>query len=135
MPGITPTSGPVAIARTAFGTIPGVNWKITYDPKITTAASNFRDGRRKNVTLFDGQLTFKVVWDASSPPTLAAGFNFRPGVALSVSCFTDATNFFLFPGIFGPLTPENPGLEEILGMEVTVEYDQTVGTFTYPLNG
>lgn len=131
--GFIPVAGPTAVLTDSTGNVqPGVNWKINIDPKITKGPSNFRDGRISIGTLTDGQLTFRLVWDANNPATKASGLNLRPGAQVSLRCYVDAVNYFIFPGCVGPLGPENEGLEGIVGMDVTVELS---GTITFPANG
>lgn len=133
---ITATSGATAVlaigGTVAANVVPGINWKLTYDPKLKDI-SNFRDGRSKKDTLPDGSVTLRLIWDASNPATKASGFNLRAAATVTAYCFVDATNYFVLPGIVGPIGPENPGLEDVVGMDVTIEYSN--GTFVYPANG
>lgn len=129
---LIPVTGTTAVVKIGGSTIPGINWTLSIDPKITKNASNFRDGRVSVATLTDAQLKLTLVWDDNAPPTLTAGFDLRPGTSVTVDCYTDGSNYFVFPGVVGPADVTNPGLEDVLGYSLTVELS---GSITYPSNG
>lgn len=128
----TPTAGTVAVAKDSNGTYPGINWKLNIDGKVTTNPSNFRDGRVAIGTLTDAQLTLRLIWDSADPPTKVAKYNLREKASVTVNCYVDAANYFIFPGVVSTIGPENPGIEDVVGMDVTI---QLSGTITYPANG
>lgn len=129
----TPTAGNAAIAKIGSNTIPGINWKLNIDPKLTSNASNFRDGRVKIATLLDASVTIRLVWDSADPPTLSSGLNIRPGESATILCYVDGTNFWSVPSVIGPIGPENAGLEDVVMMDVTFEFSGSA--VTYPANG
>lgn len=128
-----PVQGNVAFAKSGSVIVPGINWKLNLDPKITSNPSNFRDGRVKIGTLLDASVTIRLVWDSAAPPTLVAGANIRPAAPGTVLCYVDATNFFSVPGIWGVIGPENAGIEDCVMCDCTFEFSGA--NITYPLNG
>lgn len=130
----TPIAGNVAVLKDSNGTYPGINWKLNIDAKATKNASNFRDGRVTVGTLHDAQLTFRLVYDSADPPTKTSKYNLRPGASVVVDAYVDATNFYAFPGLVSIIGPENPGLEDVVGMDVTVELSEQSTSLTYPAN-
>lgn len=131
-PDFHPTSGAVAILVVSGGTVPGINWKFNFDPKLKDV-SNFRDGRVKAGTLPDGNVSVRLVYDKSKPPTAAGGYNLRPGATGSAKLYVDDTNFWTVPYVVGPIGPENPGVEDVVYQDVTLEYSN--GDIVYPANG
>lgn len=130
----TPTVGQVAVLDLTIGAGvqhwkgPGINWKFSPDPKITDK-SNFRDGRIKNRTLDDAQITLTLVYDQADSPLKAAGGNVLIGSSGTARLFVDATNFISCPILVGPVGVENPGMEDDLMLDVTLELN---GAITWP---
>lgn len=130
----TPTVGQVAVLDLSLGAGaahwkgPGINWKFNPDPKITDK-SNFRDGRIKNPTLPDATISLTLVYDQADSPFKASGGNVLIGVAGTARLFVDATNFISCPVLVGAVGIENPGMEDDLMLDVTLELN---GAITWP---
>lgn len=130
----TPTVGQVAVLDLTLGggathwKGPGINWKFNPDPKITDK-SNFRDGRIKNSTLADATISLTLVYDQADSPLKAIGGNVIIGTTGTARLFVDATNFISCPVIVGAVGIENPGMEDDLMLDVTLELN---GAITWP---
>jgi hypothetical protein len=122
------------LVRVKPGTTPtevgltGTNWRASFDPKLRDI-SNWRDGRRKAMTLPDGTITCDVVWDPDDPPTDEANMGMRMGVAMTIRCYTSDTDYFQVPvkvGVIGPAIDLDGG---VIIMAVTLAVN---GEITYP---
>lgn len=139
-----PTSGMTAVLKVGNTptTIPGTNWTFTFDPKLVSA-SNFRDGRVMIGTLADGSVSLSVVYDKTTPPTATSGFGLRPGAGGTALLYVDDTNYWTVPFVCGPVNPTNPGIEDFVRYDVTLQYSSPSVTYTaaaapgltYPANG
>lgn len=126
----TPISGAVAVLKFGATTAPGTDWKIDIDPHAKDV-SNFTTGRLRVKTLADAKCTMKLIWDSANQPIDPAGLNLVDGAAVTAKCFTDATHFFLVPGIVTKVSPHVSGLEDVVMYDV--EVDLSGATVTYPV--
>ena len=136
----TPTVGQVAQVKLtcgAGGTAdwigPGINWKLNIDPKVVDK-SNFRDGRIRNKTMQDADGTLTLVYDQNDSPFKTTGGNVLDGLSGTAKFFVDATHYFSCPFIIAGVGVENPGMEDDLMLDITINLssDGTHSTVTYP---
>lgn len=131
----TPVAGSTAKIKvsmtegTANTTLPGVNWKLNYDPKLKDV-SNFRDGRFRAATLEDATIDVTLVFDAADPYTKAAVTGLRGGVAGSAELFHDGTKKWVVPIKVGTIGETNEGVEGVV--MVDVQLLQHNGAVIYP---
>lgn len=136
----TPTVGQVAVVKLTTGSGggtdwvgAGVNWKLNIDPK-TVDKSNFRDGRIRNKTLQDADLSLTLVYDQGDSPFKLTTGNLLDGLISTAKCFVDATHYFVVPGIVSSVGVENPGMEDDLMLDIGIQLSNngTISTVTYP---
>lgn len=111
---------------------PGVNWTLNLDPKLEDC-SNFRDGRQRDDTLADSDVTMTLIFDQDKPPDKAGSgaLNLRGGALVTLKLYVDnaQTLFYQIPCKVGQVTPKNEGVEKVLKYDVKFHQH---GAITYP---
>lgn len=89
----TPVAGAFAaceIEGTTDIAMPGFNWTMNLAGNHKET-DNWRDGVQTHTTLSVASGRLQIHWDQDAPPALSANGNLRPGTALTLNLYTDAS--------------------------------------------